>query len=617
MRDSVLAFAVLVFLGAYFLLPYSLSPPILEKMSSLAFFALLSYGAGYTVTLGNAFAKDRLELHIMRAGTGVATLPLLIVILDTVRIPLSWPVPLILSLIYPAYHILAKKKEKTSSSDETAHWALVAAAAAFTLALAGSFAYPYLEDGDSWEHAAGAAYVAAKHTYTTPPGQIVSHYLPPYPPAYDTLLGLIHQLNTSVSWTLKTYNAMLVGLTVVFAYCFVREFTGNRKIALYYSIFLTALPCFGSHAIWAHTLAVATLYPFFYCVVKRMDKAAAVAFAGCMITQPLTSAVIGVFYALYVLAQTLTDRRQFKRLAAVGAAGLAISMIYWLPALTAPARGDKLDGAVTELTRMNLRIGFVEEDRAPGLTKLLLPKTSGDIYMMEGFGLAYCILVVMGWFSLFKDRKPWTMTALLWTLFAFAALESYGLPISIYPGRFWGLVPVGASILAAKAADDLGRRYGRSAALAAVALVLATSGYYKVVAQTDQWPTDIGEVLERNVQGYVNLVAFPPNTMVYPLCMDDKYVLGMDKMSPPWDPEVTGFRDGIMEKSQDELNAFLAKNGYEYAIFDAYCYTRCAAKKDSETCKAEFAAYTKDLMKNPKLKRIYKDEKTGMFKVVQ
>jgi hypothetical protein len=627
-------------LAVFFLWPHPFNASLPEKVVSLVYFTLLSYSLGYSITRGVAFTGDAIELHLMRTGFVLAFLPMMIILLDTLNIPLHWLVLAVLSLAYPlleAAGIVGGQKKRLKKTPLTWHTALALATAclAFGLALAGSFAFPYLEDGDSWEHAVGVKYISVFGTYVKPAGVYVSHYLPPYPPTYDALLGIIHQLNSHLQWTLKSFNALLVGLTFAYAYFFTREYTSDGGLALYSVVFLAAVPAFASHVIWSHTLAVAVFYPLFYALVKSKKQpgftlVSALLLAGSLLVQPLMSLVIGVFFLLYVLSHIINDRINFTPLLKVGVLGLALSMVYWLPALM--AGGTQLEGLDRHgsgLMSSNLKVGVKSGDRAPGIRDLLFPRLGGgDLYMQHGFGFfifllmaAGCFIVVAGERRTLRDR-PWLMTSLMWLIFSFTMLQSLRLPFTLFPSRFWGLVPVGGSVVAAYATVKLSKhlsKYGVSSwftGLVVVSLVLLTSWLPKLTAQTDEWPSDLGTFLDGQIGTYVVLYSLPPDTMVYPLCLGDKYVLGLDKMSLPWEPEVVEFREGVCQKNASEVHGFLNRWGYEYAIYDVFCVKECISEtSDGEECIRESDAFVKGLRSHPGFELVVGNDKAGLFKV--
>ncbi|MFC2163342.1 hypothetical protein ACFLRF_06650 [Candidatus Altiarchaeota archaeon] len=351
----ILISALVATFGIYLFWPFMLDAPIPEKILSLSFFFTLIYCTGYSITRGVKFTQDLFELHIMRAGIGLACLPLLIVALDTISMPIHWIILLLVSLSYPFVNLYKSYKSRGFSGafndcldlvklptitqpgwDTLA--AVIISCIVFSIALAGSFSYPYLEDGDSWEHAVGIKYISVSRTYLKPMGVYVSHYLPPYPPTYDAILALVHQLNTHLQWTMKAFNALMIGLTILFAYYFTREFTTRPSIAVFSIIFLAVIPAFGSHTIWSHTLGIACLYVIFYSIAKlwvhsSFTNLSIILIASGMITQPLVSMVIGILYLLYILGNSAYTRKDFSELVRIGILGLILSMIYWIPSV--------------------------------------------------------------------------------------------------------------------------------------------------------------------------------------------------------------------------------------------------------------------------------------------
>ena len=603
--QAVAAAAAVLCVAAFFLYPKFLVPSYAEMAVSLAFFLSVSYFIGYSLT-GDVFrADDYLELLFMRMGFGLCALPVLFVLMGTAGVPLRWHIVLVLSLARPVYQLLTKfssgglsleafrrKPTRIKVGWQTAAACLMSAAA-FNLALYGSYAYAYLEDGDSWEHAVGVKYVSLFGTYAKPEGLYISHYLRPYPPSYDVLLGLVHQLNSSVSWTLKAFNALLVALTYMFAFFTVRRLTGDGGTALYSTFILAVLPPFGSHAIWAHTLSAALLFPIFYSLDRVREGGGwlilpAIFLAGSLVVQPLMSLVMGVFYLLYVLSRVHVDRRELKNLAAVGVLGLALSMVYWLPVAVDDEAKGELGDVAADLAKGKVRIGVDDGAASPTALQAFFPDTHGDIYMQEGFGVFAVLLAALAidhalrrGTGKFLKENPWLTVAALWVTVSLALLFSSKLPLSIYPGRFWGVAAIPLAVLGGftLAHTREFKWIPKGAVKYATPLLLlgllATSGYPKYICQLKVWPTDLNPKIGVELEGYLLMVAVPPNVPVYPFCTDDKYAIGMDKMSFPWDSAVAGSRKDPVNSDPAELHALLKGKGYRLALFDTYCVRRC------------------------------------------
>jgi hypothetical protein len=581
-----------------------ITPPFPEMVFSLAFFLAVSYLTGYTLTKDVFKPPACLELVFMRIGFGLAALPVVFILLETAGVPLAWHTILLLAIARPAYDAVTGSayikpdlkvrlgRLKAYKPDGYAALALLVSALAFTLALYGSYAYPYLEDGDSWEHAVGVKYVSLFKTYTKPQGLHVAHYLKPYPPSYDVLLGLTHQLNSSISWTLKFFNSLIVSLTYVFAFYFVKMMTGDGKTAFYSTLVLAILPPFGSHSIWAHTMSAALLFPVFYAVDRvRQGRGwlilSAVFLAGSLLVQPLMSFVMGVFYVFYVASRVFVDKREGRDLAVVCVLGLALSMVYWLAVAVDPDSKGDLGDVTQDIRGGNLRIGVKEGEATPTALQVFFPATHGDIYMQQGFGVFVVLLAALsvdfaarGGVGYLK-KNPWFITCSLWLGFSLIFLFSAGFSFALWPTRFWGVGAIPLCVLAGVMLANIGelKWIPKKATPHVTYLIIlglfATSGIQKVQTQIKPWPTDLQLKVGRDFAAYVELFKVPPNMPVYPFCMQDKYVMGVDKMSYPWDKAIVASREKPVDVNPEALYELLKGRRYRLAVFDYHCVTRC------------------------------------------
>jgi len=167
----------------------------------------------------------------MRIGFGLAFLPFLGLMLNLLRIPIDWKIILALSLVYPIYCIIRYKPKPQLQFKITKNTlSILAMLALFVVNLyiytSGAFAYPYLEDDDSWSHALSVKFVSIEKSVFVGINNPF-HYIDPYPPTYDLLMGILHQTNNSVHFTLKFFNALIISLSTIFFYFFVKEFTNS------------------------------------------------------------------------------------------------------------------------------------------------------------------------------------------------------------------------------------------------------------------------------------------------------------------------------------------------------------------------------------------------------
>ena len=187
---------------------------------SIVLFFVYTFCLGFTATSFVKNSENFLERNLMRIGIGLSLLPFLGLILSLFRIPIDWKLILVLSLIYPIYYIIRHKPKpnfnfKITKTDISILLMLIIFFVNIYVYVSGAFAHPYLEDDDSWSHALGVKYVSIEKTVNTK--SRIFHYLKPYPPTYDLLLGLLHQTNNSIYFTLKFFNALIISLSTIFS----------------------------------------------------------------------------------------------------------------------------------------------------------------------------------------------------------------------------------------------------------------------------------------------------------------------------------------------------------------------------------------------------------------
>ncbi len=612
-----------IFLISFYVIPKYLVPSAYEMSYSLIFFVLSSYFLGYSLTKDVFDSEDSLELHVIRLGFGLACLPILFVVMGPVGVPLRWNIIFALAGLRPLYDLFTSPNLKLPrvSVGRYGAYSCIIFAVAFTLALYGAYQYPYLEDGDPWEHALGAKYISLFNKYTQGDGLNFAHYLSPYPPTYDTLMGLTHQLNSSISWTLKSFNALLVALSYLFAYFLVKRLSGDERAGFFAALILFMLPPFGSHTIWSHTLSVALVFPVFYAMSmvgsgKHWVIISALLLGSSLITQPLMSLVMGVFAALYALARVLADKGVLRDFAVVCVLGLAVSMVFWAVAYQSPffrsANGlgaDSSDGAVV--------MGLTEGEKMPTAWLFFFPENHGDIFMHQGLGLfAVALAFVTVDMALrnnplkYFKKNPWVLSTTLWLCFSLFFLFSAGFSITFHPARFWGIAAIplgmlgGYSLANVDKIKFIPKKHARTAFMILVAGLVVTSLWPKVIVQTSRWSSSLTYLAGDNM-AYSEMIKLAPNTLVYPLCNIDAYVIGYDKLSLSWDPEIYNSRKDPMSHNPITLHTLLSSRGYKWVIADPQCARKCVDDGDgtSADCSSMFE------------KTLERLENSGLFKI--
>jgi len=510
---------------------------------SILFFAAIIYLLGIsTLLLALGSRRMGVEVHVLSTGVGLAAFACLAVLLNTVGLPLVWWVFLASALVLLALAVCrcllrrkrgqepfacrpegccAQKAPVPFSSFDEPFWTkdslglLVAAALAAVLAvvyLCGALSTPWLEDDDSWVHATSAEYVAVHHTYSISPEARagVLSYLEPYPPAFPVLMGVLHQLNTSVFLTLKLFNVLIVSLGILYFYLMAREWTGKPALALWMSGVLWVAPCFMSRFIWAQSLSLVLFFPAFYAMERarrepRWAVVLAILIAGMFLTQPSSAAIFAAMAGISWLVKVVLAlfragerpaRRYHLHLLAAGFAGLVLAAGFYLPAYLKFGREGFLYGVgrIQPVEGLSMKVAGTSIGRAYGISDFLWSDAFvNKINQPTGLGPVLFLVLSAGVVLLLvRPRRlkgsPWGVTALLWLGFTVLGLEGDALPVSLFPHRFWAFLAVPAAMIAGESLSSLASDLDwKNVALAVgTGLTLATALIFGGVAEALQ-----------------------------------------------------------------------------------------------------------------------------------
>jgi hypothetical protein len=657
--------ALLFIYDVFYLLPDE-NPTALDRIKTIALFVLMSYGIGYTALSFVRKIEDPFERLFMTFGMGFSIVPILTLILSTLRIPLDATLLLAISLIYPAYAML-KKGNETATGKQTFKEllenkntlsilivVLLASIYLFVL-LKGALNSPYLEDDDSWDHAVGAKYISVVKDYSLPKEVTVTHYLEPYPPTYDGIMGILHQYNTSLQWTLKFFNALLVGISIITAYYFIRLFTGDDRIALGGAFILTVVPCYLSHFIWAHTLGHVLFYPALYATeMANKDKKWAIiamlAVASAVVAQPIVTVVFGLFYILYYITRAVFERKLLKQIFIIGLVGLLLAIVFfWGQMVLKYGTGfEKIDNAGNLIKSGEFKLAMDKETvpletialvqsfegKQPDDCATLIPgkyciPLTGHISLQMGFGVVLLLLFIVSVILLIvryrtetQGNAYWIPVCIVWAVFTAVGLESWALPVSLDPTRFFMFMTLPVAILTSKGTlmlmDLLKKHVKPTHFLILIFIaVLYTSAYPKYIVQTAMWPYGVMWNGLEHIQGYAALKKLlPPEAKAFPMCTSDSAVIGMDKLSYAWDEEVLDFRKTILDRNASEIYSFLKSKGYEYAILDVSCIVKCDVNKNqTNACVDKVNKIAEDIGKSGKYTLTWSNNAVLIYKL--
>ncbi len=379
----------------------------MEFLSIILFF-LYTWSFGFGVCRFVKESENSIEKNLMRIGVGLGIFIFLGFVFNLLRIPLDWRIFLFLSILLLIFYFvknyknIINKKPRISISKSNINILvmLLLFSATFYIYHKGAFIYPFLEDDDSWSHALSVKYISVEKTVfkTT---SVSFHYLDPYPPAYDMLFGILHQTNNSIYWTLKFFNTLIISLSIIFFYFFVKEFTGNRNKALFSTFALASVPAYLSHFIWSLALTVPLYFVSFYCAERiKYDKKWAFVAAPCIMvtltSSPSHSAYFGFFFILYLVTKMILQRKLLFYEALAGIVGVLLSFIlWWIPMFLKYGFIKTLVGLGIEVGTKEVLSIYGTADRIYNLNDFVWAKEVNMINNPIGIGFILSILLIV------------------------------------------------------------------------------------------------------------------------------------------------------------------------------------------------------------------------------
>ncbi|MFP4472720.1 MAG: hypothetical protein ACLFPX_02465 [Candidatus Omnitrophota bacterium] len=461
----------------------------------------------------------------------------------------------------------------------------------------GAFQYPWLEDDDPWSHAVSSKYVALEKNISPPSGTF--HYLNPYPPGYAIIMGLLHQIHPSLHWVLKFFNGLIISLGFLFFYIMARELSRDQDKALLSTFFLLLAPCYLSHFIWAHALAVTLFFPAFYFLMKCLtDKKQIVPAAICCAAIPLvqpTQAIKFAIMALLMLAAyaiSYRGRGAWKNVIAAILGGILIAALWW-----GSVAMDMLAGKSEVITRKDTvyaaaaPTGTVAKNifAASGGTAteaytladyITFPKYNW-INNPKGLGFFFSFLALLGLIytciRIFRTSQPhqryYFSTIIFWLVFTFLGMNSktFNLPIGLFAFRFWMLFAIPASFLAAEGIFILLKKLRHPLIAPAITLmfiliVTFQSGKYKYQFNHSQWTYGVYWNSDREMDGYLWLREYlPANTKVF-MFTDNQLVIGMDMRADVWSQDYRLAFAHAFHDDLEHLHHNLIRQGFSYIL---------------------------------------------------
>lgn len=623
---------------------------------TIILFFIYSWGLGYTVTYFVKNSENVLERNLIRIGIGLGVFVVLGVLLNIFHIPLDWKVFLVLSAILPIINI-ARGKIKLPASSEILNkkniWiflTLIIFLASLFIYASGAFKYPYLEDDDPWVYALGTKYVAIEKTLNAPETGHIK-FLDPYPPGYGLIMGVLHQTSSSLMWTLKFFNALIISLSMLMFFFFVKKFANSNRIALFATIMLATIPSYLTHFIWAHSLVIFLFFPSMYCLEKiKIDKkwayVAAILIASLLLTHASQAIKLGIMLSIYFIIKSIYARRFLLAEFFTLLIGAIISLSWWIS--RAPGLINEKLIRASDVVGTNINTGgiatkflkFIQvysnprsgsATRAYTFSDFFFAKTFGGINVTVGWGIVILLLLIIAivlillkYRELTKIDNAWITITLVWFIFTFLGVNAmtFNLPVGLFTFRFWLLLAIPVSLLAALGAErliDAGKKIKLRPQIIIFIIIIGiilTAGYQKYSVNTAMWPPGAAWTSAEELQGYVWLTALPPNTKVFEYSTTDQFAIGFDKYSCSWCPEIAEFREDLLNKNVDYLHSFLKDNKYEYILFSGLSYTQLSVKFNDTAVKNQINKLLIDIPASSKFVIAHQTGGMVLFKVI-
>jgi len=576
---------------------------------TILLFFIYTWGFGYSITRWLKQIDNFFERNIMRIGFGLATIPLIGILLSLIKIPLNWWIFLILSLILPFYDLiynLATKRKfpkielKFTKSNLILGIVLIIFAFTLYMYTTGAFAYPWLEDDDPWHHASSAKFIAVEKTVFAPEGDFM--YLNPYPPGYDLIMGIMHQTSSSLFWTLKFFNSLIVSLGILFFYFFAKRFLKDIYKALFATFVFACIPSYLSHFIWSHSLSMTLFLVSIYCIEminenKDYAYVLAISIAAICLTQPTKPIKFLFIYLFFITIKWISEKKINWHLTRGIVGGYLLSLVWWATRwkqmlFTGPA-GQNANPLINAGTDPNIFVKAFHmlqkafpassgsATRPYSFDEIVFAKSQNMINNPIGIGWVVCILIVLGLIAtivmykkILKKEYSYMLILSLWGIYAFLGFNTmtFNLPFGLYSFRFWMVFAIPAALLAAEGMWLLKEFTKKIEIPLIVVLVLViagvifTSGVQKYSVNTAMWGFGQGWTSQEELNTYIWMQQnLQPDTKVFAYTAP-LFVMGFDMNNCVWCDDEKEFLKNAFALSPNELKLWMKSKNYGYIV---------------------------------------------------
>ena len=579
--------------------------------------------------------KEFCEDFLMKIGIGLASFPLITIILNVFHLILWLPL-LLISAIIPVTNLVRYliKTKKISLNIKNIKFqkkhiyfliVIVIFFASIVTYAGGSFKYPYLEDGDPLSHAEAAKYISETGTFSTQENARITHYLEPYPPFYSSLMSIHVALSDyDMIWTLKFFNALIISLGIFFIFFAVKKITESSAKGAMAAFLLLAINSYVSHFIFAASYATTMILPAIYFLVYAYEKNnkenqrksklldfkhfdwSSVILAGIVISsvfliQPITSGIFAVLLGIMFLIN-IKDLNKAKTIFIIVIIGLLLSQLFWTPAIA--KYGVQTSEKVLGFSMFLNAPGGIDNDSSGGVIysfkDFLNAPLGNKIDQPVGVGavlfiifLLSTIVLILKYRSLKKQNKDNTgiiLATLIWTVIVMIMLEGNAFPYKFVPHRLWAYFSIGVVIITTIGGGILlnsinSKQIKYAIILAFIIGVVFTSFIPKYTVQNSSWPYGPEWNSPLELQGYLSMMKkLPANTPVYALCSDDMKPASVNMAIKFQDDELTSLKNNYKKIMNENLSISqtLKDRNINFLIIDTTCAIKMGVNETND-----------------------------------
>lgn len=423
-------------------------------------------------------------------------------------------------------------------------------------------------------------------------------------------MGVLHQTTNDLSWVLKFFNALIIGLTLLAAFYAFESLLQSEIAAAGAAIILGAIPGYMSHFIWSQTLAILVFLVTLWALddmrrnesnlwdnKKRKWKdfvpliIPALLVMASTITQPSTAAIFAMFFVIFALVDMYYKKSVTNSALAVVLGGI-LSAFHWVFMLIVYGSERFFSTLIVSGSMFTSNALDTSGGAIYTLKEFLFPPLSSKIDQAVGIGwaplllVAIVIVVAIINVSKLKSEKNFVFVfGILLFILTLIGTQGNALPIKLFPHRFWVLLAIAVALLVGEALK-IGEkahkdwRVGVGIVLLVVTITVITLLPARLAVQQAMWPPGVVWSSQEQLDGFAQLGGWEPSR-VYGLCGLQNQIIGFNHHAAPWTAEHADFVK-TMPTTTENILAFLRSQGYDYVIVDSSCIRQYGANATIE-----------------------------------